>query len=79
MAYMRSNNPVLMTLFPASSAVDFIFGQTASIWITGSRLNTIGDGYITASGRSTDDSNYYVINNSTIAGIGKQYLGRPWR
>ncbi|KAB5593614.1 Pectinesterase [Ceratobasidium theobromae] len=60
-------------------AVDFIFGQTASIWITGSRLNTIGDGYITASGRSTDDSNYYVINNSTIAGIGKQYLGRPWR
>ncbi|KAG8747379.1 hypothetical protein FRC11_012385, partial [Ceratobasidium sp. 423] len=60
-------------------AVDFIFGQTASIWITGSTINTIGNGYITASGRSSADSNYYVIDKSTITGSGKQYLGRPWR
>ncbi|KAG9095663.1 hypothetical protein FRC06_009554 [Ceratobasidium sp. 370] len=60
-------------------AVDFIFGQTASIWITGSTINTIGNGYITASGRSSADSNYYVINSSTITGTGTQYLGRPWR
>ncbi|CAE6521679.1 unnamed protein product [Rhizoctonia solani] len=60
-------------------AVDFIFGQTASIWITGSTINTIGNGYITASGRSSADSNYYVIDNSSITGTGTQYLGRPWR
>ncbi|KAJ1311106.1 hypothetical protein OPQ81_009607 [Rhizoctonia solani] len=60
-------------------AVDFIFGQQASIWITGSTINTIGNGYITASGRSSADSNYYVIDNSSITGTGTQYLGRPWR
>jgi pectinesterase len=43
-------------------------------------------GTITASGRSSDDSGYYVINNSTIAAAsgqsvtsGSYYLGRPWR
>nr|VWO94214.1 Pectinesterase (EC [Ganoderma boninense] len=60
-------------------AVDFIFGMRASIWITRSVINTIGNGYITASGRSSDDANWYVINNSTIQGTGKTYLGRPWR
>jgi hypothetical protein len=37
-----------------------IFGQTASIWITDSVINTIAAGYITASGRSSNDANYYV-------------------
>ncbi|CAE6497222.1 unnamed protein product [Rhizoctonia solani] len=60
-------------------AVDFIFGQQASIWITGSTLNTIGSGFITASGRSVNDSTYYIIDNSNITGIGNQRLGRPWR
>ncbi|KAG9098740.1 hypothetical protein FRC06_006017 [Ceratobasidium sp. 370] len=60
-------------------AVDFIFGQHATIWITGSVINTIGNGYITASGRSSEDANYYVINNSQVTGTGTQYLGRPWR
>ncbi|KAG8681467.1 hypothetical protein FRC11_001086, partial [Ceratobasidium sp. 423] len=60
-------------------ATDFIFGQTASIWITGSTINTIASGWITASGRSSEDSNYYVIDNSSITGTGTQYLGRPWR
>ncbi|KAH7332554.1 putative pectinesterase precursor [Rhizoctonia solani] len=60
-------------------AVDFIFGQQSSIWITSSTINTIGNGYITASGRSSADSNYYVIDESTITGSGTQYLGRPWR
>ncbi|KAM5530603.1 hypothetical protein V8D89_015721 [Ganoderma adspersum] len=60
-------------------AVDFIFGMRASIWITRSVINTIGNGYITASGRSSDDANWYVINNSTIQGTGTTYLGRPWR
>ncbi|CAE6521673.1 unnamed protein product [Rhizoctonia solani] len=60
-------------------AVDFIFGQQASVWITDSTLNTIGKGYITASGRSTNDNTYYVIDNSKITGAGAQLLGRPWR
>ncbi|KZV88933.1 putative pectinesterase precursor [Exidia glandulosa HHB12029] len=60
-------------------SVDFIFGMQASIWITGSTINTIGSGYITASGRSSADANYYVIDQSTIQGSGTVYLGRPWR
>ncbi|CAE6445305.1 unnamed protein product, partial [Rhizoctonia solani] len=60
-------------------AVDFIFGQQASIWVTGSTINTVGSGYITASGRSSADANYYVLDKCTITGSGQQYLGRPWR
>ncbi|KAG8761407.1 hypothetical protein FRC12_009388, partial [Ceratobasidium sp. 428] len=54
-------------------------GMEASIWITKSTIETIASGYITASGRSTADANYYVIDNSTIKGTGSCYLGRPWR
>ncbi|KAG8920804.1 hypothetical protein FRC00_009508, partial [Tulasnella sp. 408] len=60
-------------------SVDFIFGQEASIWITGGTINTVGSGYITASGRSTSDANYYVIDHTTVQGSGSVYLGRPWR
>ncbi|CAE6484308.1 unnamed protein product [Rhizoctonia solani] len=59
-------------------AVDFIFGQHASIWITQSTINSVGNGAITASGRSSNDANYYVIDKSTIQGTGTVYLGRPW-
>ncbi|KAH8801991.1 pectin lyase fold/virulence factor, partial [Flagelloscypha sp. PMI_526] len=59
-------------------AVDFIFGRTASIWITSSVINTVGTGWVTASGRESADANYYVINKSSITGTGTQYLGRPW-
>ncbi|KAK0186689.1 pectin lyase-like protein [Armillaria mellea] len=58
---------------------DFIFGQRASLWITGSVIKTLGDGYITASGRSSDDDFWYVIDNCEITGAGDAYLGRPWR
>ncbi|KAH8104080.1 pectin lyase-like protein [Cristinia sonorae] len=60
-------------------AVDFIFGMQASIWITQSTINTISSGCITASGRSSDDPNWYVIDNSVVQGTGKTPLGRPWR
>ncbi|KAG9034425.1 hypothetical protein FRB95_013222 [Tulasnella sp. JGI-2019a] len=63
-----------------TGAVDFIFGQTGSIWITESTITTVGNGCITASGRSTDDATYYVINDSTITSTSHtNYLGRPWR
>ncbi|KAG8982629.1 hypothetical protein FRB94_003376 [Tulasnella sp. JGI-2019a] len=61
-------------------SVDFIFGKTASIWITDSTIKTDGDGCITASGRQTDDDYYYVIDHSTIVNTTyANYLGRPWR
>ncbi|KAG8763529.1 hypothetical protein FRC11_002042 [Ceratobasidium sp. 423] len=56
----------------------YIEGQSSSIWITKSTLKSIGNGCITASGRSSADNNYYVINDSTIEGTGTVYLGRPW-
>ncbi|KUI63707.1 Pectinesterase [Cytospora mali] len=66
-------------------AVDFIFGQHARVWITGSVIASIGAGAITANGRaSSSDTSYYVITDSTIeAGSpapssGTVYLGRPW-
>ncbi|KAG8856422.1 hypothetical protein FRB96_006388 [Tulasnella sp. 330] len=60
-------------------AVDFIFGQTGSVWITGSTITTVGAGCITASGRSSADAFYYVINDSTITSTSYvNYLGRPW-
>ena len=42
-------------------------------------IQTIGDGCITASGRSSNDSNWYVIDSSIVQGTGTAYLGRPWR
>ncbi|KAI0690978.1 pectin lyase-like protein [Cytidiella melzeri] len=60
-------------------ATDFIFGMQASIWITNSVINTVASGFITASGRSSDDPNWYVIDHSTIQGTGTAFLGRPWR
>ncbi|KAI0778444.1 pectin lyase-like protein [Trametes elegans] len=60
-------------------AVDFIFGMRASVWITRSVINTIGSGCITASGRSSDDGLWYVVDRSTVQGTGTAYLGRPWR
>ncbi|CCA76937.1 probable pectinesterase precursor [Serendipita indica DSM 11827] len=62
-----------------SGYVDFIFGQTASIWVAKTVIETTGSGYITASGRSSADSNYYVFDQCTIQGSGSSYLGRPWR
>ncbi|KAK4547373.1 hypothetical protein LTR36_001029 [Oleoguttula mirabilis] len=68
-------------------ATDFIFGQAAAAWFDACEIAvlTASLGYITASGRASDTSSYYVINNSTIAAAsgatvpsGAFYLGRPW-
>ncbi|KAF3359644.1 hypothetical protein VdG1_05133 [Verticillium dahliae VDG1] len=54
-------------------AIDFIFGNN-------------GNGWVTASGRSTDDSNWYVLNRANITAksgasvaTGASLLGRPWK
>ncbi|CAK4032051.1 carbohydrate esterase family 8 [Lecanosticta acicola] len=71
-----------------SGATDFIFGLYAAAWFeqVDLRLLSASLGYITASGRSSADNSYYVINNSTVAAAsgeavdsGAFYLGRPWR
>lgn len=65
-------------------AIDFIFGQTATAWLDQVDIRTIATGCVTASGRASDNPSWYVINNSTVAGInssiaaGTNYLGRPW-
>lgn len=68
-------------------AVDFIFGQTAQAWFDSCKIGVLATSYgtITASGRASDNSGYYVINNSTIGAAsgqsvsnGAYYLGRPW-
>ncbi|KAK4623432.1 Pectinesterase [Fulvia fulva] len=68
-------------------ATDFIFGQHATAWFEKCTIGVVSAtlGYITASGRSSADSGYYVINNSVIGAApgqsvssGAYYLGRPW-
>lgn len=67
-------------------ATDFIFGQNAIAWIDSSDIRVNGVGFITASGRASDDNvSYYVINNSNVAADSSTsiadnsvYLGRPW-
>ncbi|KAF2208857.1 carbohydrate esterase family 8 protein [Cercospora zeae-maydis SCOH1-5] len=68
-------------------ATDFIFGQTGQVWFEQCDLRVLAAslGFITASGRTSPDNGYYVINNSTVAAApgnnvpaGAYYLGRPW-
>ncbi|QRV77627.1 pectinesterase [Ceratobasidium sp. AG-Ba] len=53
-----------------NGAVDFIFGQRASLWATRCEIETLGTGYITASGRLVDDANWnyarVVFQNSEL-------------
>ncbi|KAJ0104406.1 carbohydrate esterase family 8 protein [Diaporthe amygdali] len=66
-----------------NGAIDFIFGRYAQSWFEGCDIESIGPGYITASGRESDNSSaIYVFNNTKVtgtAGKGSTYLGRPWR
>lgn len=68
-------------------ATDFIFGQSANAWFEKCTIGVLpaSIGYVTASGRSSDTSSYYVFNKATIAAApgktvtsGAYYLGRPW-
>ncbi|KAJ4419145.1 hypothetical protein N0V82_005158 [Gnomoniopsis sp. IMI 355080] len=66
-----------------SGATDFIFGRYAQAWFESCDIESIGPGYITASGReSANSSAIYVINNAKVTGTNgtaSTYLGRPWR
>jgi pectinesterase len=68
-------------------ATDFIFGQQATAWFEKCTIGVLPTsiGYISASGRTSNSSSYYVFNGVTIGAApgksvtsGVYYLGRPW-
>ncbi|OJD34042.1 carbohydrate esterase family 8 protein [Diplodia corticola] len=71
-------------------ATDFIFGMRSSAWFSNCSLRVptpvSGTGWITASGRTTADEGWYVIDGGSVEAApganvtaGAYYLGRPWR
>ncbi|KAL0932503.1 pectinesterase [Colletotrichum truncatum] len=84
--YGRNGRAVFKNSY-VDGAVDFIYGG-GSLWFDTSEIavKRAAGGYITASGRTSNDSGWFVINNSRItsaAGVnvkpGSVFLGRPWR
>ncbi|KAF9561797.1 pectin lyase-like protein [Agrocybe pediades] len=67
-------------------ATDFIFGQRGQAFFGGNTIAVTAPGYVTASGRSSNDNTSYVFDGNTIVlgsgaastTAGKFYLGRPW-
>ncbi|KAI4729243.1 pectinesterase [Aureobasidium sp. EXF-10728] len=68
-------------------ATDFIFGQHGSSWFSACDIRVLSAslGYITASGRASNEAGYYVLDHCSIAAKagqsvpkGAYYLGRPW-
>lgn len=66
-----------------SGEIDFIYGS-ASAWFGECTIAPTGAGVITANGRGTDDTSWFVIDSSSVeaaSGVslsGDVYLGRPW-
>ncbi|KAF1779318.1 Pectinesterase, Asp active site [Phytophthora cactorum] len=54
-----------------NGATDFIFGRYAQAWFESCDIETIGTGFITASGRESESSSATGVNSTS--------LGRPWR
>ncbi|KAL5333689.1 pectin lyase fold/virulence factor [Aspergillus crustosus] len=84
--YNRNGRVVFKNSY-VDGAVDFIYGG-GSLWFDSSEIafKRQSGGYITASGRTTNDSGWFVINESKVnaaAGVtvapGSVFLGRPWR
>ncbi|TFK34809.1 pectin lyase fold/virulence factor [Crucibulum laeve] len=66
-------------------ATDFIFGRQGLAYFGGNTIAVKANGWITASGRESNDSGSYVFNQNTIVTAsgasnvnGNVYLGRPW-
>ncbi|ESK82464.1 carbohydrate esterase family 8 protein [Moniliophthora roreri MCA 2997] len=66
--------------------IDFIYGRRGSAYFGGNTIAVSGPGYITASGRESDDSGSYVFEENTVVQTsgaesgtsGGYYFGRPW-
>lgn len=86
--YGQSTNTLMKSSY-VEGATDFVYGgQNCTFWLEDCDIgfNRGTGGYITASGRESDDDAWYVINESRVfakPGInvtaGSVYLGRPWR
>ncbi|KAF8901552.1 carbohydrate esterase family 8 protein [Mucidula mucida] len=67
-------------------ATDFIFGRTGLAYFGGNTIGVKGAGWITASGRESDDDGSYVFDGNSVVlasdassdTSGNAYLGRPW-
>ncbi|KAI4742842.1 pectinesterase [Aureobasidium sp. EXF-12298] len=68
-------------------ATDFIFGQHGLAWFTHCDIRVLSAslGFIVASGRTSTEAGYYVLDHCSIAAKsgasvakGAYYLGRPW-
>ncbi|KAF9025068.1 carbohydrate esterase family 8 protein [Hymenopellis radicata] len=67
-------------------ATDFIFGRTGLAYFGGNTIAVKGPGWVTASGRESDDDGSYVFDGNSIVlasdassdTSGNVYLGRPW-
>ncbi|KAF9046177.1 pectin lyase fold/virulence factor [Panaeolus papilionaceus] len=65
-------------------ATDFIFGRRGLAYFGGNTIGVKANGWVTASGRESNDSGSYVFNQNTIiqapgsGANGGVYLGRPW-
>ncbi|RDB14804.1 Pectinesterase [Hypsizygus marmoreus] len=65
---------------------DFIFGGGALAFFGGNTIGVSGPGWVTASGRESNDAGSYVFDKNTIVlasgaasdTSGKAYFGRPW-
>ena len=86
--YGKSTDSVFKNSY-IEGCTDFIYGGgDVNFWFEKSDIGfarTTG-GYITASGRETDDNGWYVFNNCKVfakSGVsvtaGTVWLGRPWR
>ena len=75
----RLSTYVLVWFLPGGGCLPSSCGAGVRAHMSGMRPQTIGNGYITASGRSSDDAFWYVVDSSTVQGTGTAYLGRPWR
>lgn len=86
--YGKSTNAVFKNTY-VEGAVDFIYGSdNVNLWFETSEIgvNRAAGGYITASGRNSNDAAWYVINKSKVYGksgvgvkAGSVWLGGPWR
>ncbi|KAE9286960.1 hypothetical protein PR003_g26176 [Phytophthora rubi] len=65
-----------------NGATDFVFGRYAQAWFESCDIETVGAGYITASGREAANSSAtYVFNHARVfgkRGVNSTSLGRPW-
>ncbi|OWZ05795.1 Pectin methylesterase [Phytophthora megakarya] len=66
-----------------NGATDFVFGRYAQAWFESCDIETIGTGFISASGRESATSPaIYVFNRARVfgkSGVNSTVLGRPWR